>query len=251
VSAQKQHVVLCGYRDWALNAFSRIESVADAAMWNVDFFTAKSSQELDRHLDTLARLRSSGSCELPDDVLFCAGWSWIIPRKTVEGNLCVGMHPSDLPAFAGGSPIQHQILQGVRSTKATLFRMRPQLDAGEIVCKSDMSLEGHMADVFKELERVTVDLFVRFWSARREDRLAFTPQRAGDVPLKRLRPEDSDVTWRLQCHEHAGSHLPFRVRDLWDHVRCREDPYPNAYVEDETGRLMFKRVEFEPVRSST
>ena len=34
------------------------------------------------------------------------------------------------------------------------------------------------------------------------------------------------------------------AQNLYDTIRCREDPYPNAYIEDETGRLIFKRVEF-------
>jgi len=27
-------------------------------------------------------------------------------------------------------------------------------------------------------------------------------------------------------------------------MRCREDPYPNAFIEDKTGRLLFKKVDF-------
>lgn len=234
---QKHHVILCGYRDWALNAFSRIEAIADSAMWNIDFSVVKSPQELTRHHDVLTRLQQTQ----PDDVIFCAGWSWILPRETVESNLCVGVHPSDLPAFAGGSPIQHQVLCGVRNTKASLFRMRHQLDAGEVVCKSDITLDGHMTDVFKELERVTVDLFVRFWTARREERLTFTPQHVTATPFKRLKPEDSRVTGDMFMYTTCAH--------MWDRIRCREDPYPNAYLEDFTGRLTFKRVEFEPATS--
>ena len=27
-------------------------------------------------------------------------------------------------------------------------------------------------------------------------------------------------------------------------IRCREDPYPNAFIEDKHGKLFFKKVEF-------
>ena len=39
--------------------------------------------------------------------------------------------------------------------------------------------------------------------------------------------------------------LKMTARDLYDKMRCLEDPYPNAYIQDETGKLYFKLVSFK------
>jgi len=35
------------------------------------------------------------------------------------------------------------------------------------------------------------------------------------------------------------------TRELYNFIRCRQDPYPNVYLEDEFGKLIFKNVEYE------
>lgn len=230
----KTHVILAGYRDWALNAFSRIESIADNAGWDLTFQVVTTDHALSLACNALYEGNS------PHTVVFLAGWSWIVPVAIVDKIVCVGMHPSDLPAYAGGSPIQHQVGDGVTQTKATLFRLRSQLDGGEIVCKVPLSLEGHMTDIFTALERATTQLFVQYWTAVEAGTLTFTPQVGRTIPRKRFRPEYSMIP--------RSTLASASCRELWNVIRCREDPYPNAYLEDETGRLLLTRVEFQPVQ---
>lgn len=232
----KTHIILAGYRDWALNAFSRIESIADDMGWDVTFQTVTSDSAL------------TSVCAMLDDspmrsgsVVFLAGWSWILPSWLVKNITCVGVHPSDLPAYAGGSPIQHQVSDGITQTKATLFRLRSQIDAGEIVCKAPLSLEGHMTDIFAALERATTQLFVQYWTAAEAGTLTFTPQINATTPRRRLKPEYSMIP--------RSTLASAPCKELWNIIRCREDPYPNAYLEDETGKLILRHVEFVPSQS--
>ena len=55
---------------------------------------------------------------------------------------------------------------------------------------------------------------------------------------RRIKPENS----KLENPIINGKIMS--CKDMWNHIRCREDPYPNAYFEDETGVLMIKNVEF-------
>ena len=50
------------------------------------------------------------------------------------------LHPSDLPKFRGGSPIQNQIINGVKKTKISIFRINSEIDAGDIVAKAPLDL---------------------------------------------------------------------------------------------------------------
>ena len=43
------------------------------------------------------------------------------------------LHPSALPKFRGGSPIQNQIIRNIKNSKVTLFKMNEKIDAGPII----------------------------------------------------------------------------------------------------------------------
>jgi hypothetical protein len=60
-------------------------------------------------------------------------------------------------------------------------------------------------------------------------------------------PESEQVPRRIPAHSRIDKSelLKMTARDLYDRMRCLEDPYPNAYIEDETGKLYFKLVLFK------
>ena len=220
------HVLFCGYRDWALTTLANVKSLVP----DVDFALVSNPEEM-------AAALAKG--EKPDLIL-CVGWSWILPPSLVDSIPTVGIHPSDLPAYAGGSPIQHQILDGITDTRASLFRLTSKLDRGPILAKAPLSLEGRLSEVFDELASVSSRLicgFLRDYPASLE-RTVLAESDFQEGPRKRLLPKDSELTFekisKMNC------------RELYDFIRCHEDPYPNAYFEDETGKVLIKCAEFEP-----
>jgi methionyl-tRNA formyltransferase len=61
----------------------------------------------------------------------------------------------------------------------------------------------------------------------------------GTVKLrKRLQPENSEIK-KEQFTQYSLQHI-------YNLIRARENPYPNAYIEDTTGRLYIRKVDFEP-----
>ena len=216
-------ILFAGYRDWSIDVFGCVRSS----------FT---HDEL-----MLRRVRSQDELEFRArtedwDALILMGWSWKIPADIINKMLVVGMHPSDLPAYAGGSPIQNQIIDGLKESKATLFKLNENFDSGEIIAKQSYSLEGHLGHVFDEIMNASICLVCQFIKAYPNVNLV--PQGEGGFTRKRLKPEQSTLTReqfdKMKCNE------------LYDFIRCREDPYPNVVLEDETGELIFTRVEFRP-----
>ena len=57
----------------------------------------------------------------------------------------------------------------------------------------------------------------------------------GNFGLKRT-PRDSKLSKK--------DLISLSARELYNFIRCLEDPYPNAYIEDETGRMPLKKVTF-------
>ena len=61
------------------------------------------------------------------------------------------LHPSPLPKYRGGSPIQNQIIRGVVDSMVTIFVMNDKIDAGDIIAQSPFLL------------RVIYQLFLIVW----------------------------------------------------------------------------------------
>ena len=99
-------VIYCAYREWAIEAMNICAPLVSLSLeGNATLVTSK--EELITKFN-----------ELQPDVVIVVGWSWKIPDYILDSSYVVGMHPSDLPAYAGGSPIQNQIMDGVIETKA-------------------------------------------------------------------------------------------------------------------------------------
>ena len=69
-------------------------------------------------------------------IIVLLGWSWILRKEIVNNYYVIGIHPSDLPNYAGGSPIQNQIINGISSSKCTLFKVTRDIDQGPILGKN-------------------------------------------------------------------------------------------------------------------
>jgi len=215
-------VLFCGYRDWAIDVYFNLDSMIDNDDVSLDHVTSP---------DDLTRKTN----ETHYDLILTAGWSWMIEKHIIDNSIVLGMHPSNLPDYAGGSPIQNQIIDGLKTSFATLFRLMPnKFDNGPIIAKLPISLEGHIDDIFNELEKTTTTLFML--AIEKYPALDGTEQPPGGFVRKRIKPEASRLS--------RAHFTVFTCEQIYDRIRCREDPYPNTYIEDETGRLYFRRVEF-------
>jgi methionyl-tRNA formyltransferase len=221
-------ILMAAYRDWAMNVYHET--------WvEINKNGQKHFIECAQTPDELIDYMKNDTW----DAVVLVGWSWKVPADIVNNNIVVGMHPSDLPKYAGGSPIQNQIIDGIKQTNATLFKLNEQFDQGEIVDKEPIDLRGHLSDVFRNIANASVNLIKRF--VENFPNNTYTPQIGEKHVVRRLKPEHSRINNPVNS---LGKHLS--CEELWNHIRCREDPYPNAYFEDETGKLVIKHVEFIP-----
>tara|TARA_B100000674_G_scaffold498856_1_gene539978 strand:- start:4797 stop:5456 length:660 start_codon:yes stop_codon:yes gene_type:complete len=211
--------ILCfGYRDWAIEIYNRL---ADCSRLDVHIFTEKELLTVD------LVIRHS-----PDFILFY-GWSWYVPSEIVSGYSCLMLHPSALPSFRGGSPLQNQIIRGVTSTKSTIFLMDHGLDTGDILRQAELSLEGNIPDIFSRLSTsgfdMTVDIINNGFNA--------IPQSNVDCSVfKRRTPSDSEITQSELQHQSA--------KYLYNKVRMLTGPYPRAYIRTSDGKkLLLHSVE--------
>ncbi len=170
----------------------------------------------------------------PDLVLFY-GWSKIIDDSILNDFICLMLHPSALPKFRGGSPLQNQIINGVKDSKITIFRMNQELDAGDIVAQCDLNLRGSIDEIFYRLEdlgaKLTNDFLENGISYKKQDHTKATY-------FKRRKPEESELT----IDEISNQTSEY----LFNKIRMLGDPYPNAFIKTKDGKkILIKLAEIE------
>lgn len=206
-------IACVGYREWALEIYDRLAQSNDHTyrIWrsNTDFSEA-----------ALRQFR-------PDLVLFY-GWSWFIPESILQDYKCLMLHPSPLPRYRGGSPIQNQIIAGEKDSKVSIFIMNMEMDSGDIVAQEDLSLEGSLDEIFSRMvdagERLTLDIM--------NNGLKPVPQDHNQATYcKRRKPEDSEIT-----NEELKN---CSAEYLYNKIRMLAAPYPNAFIQTVDGGKLY------------
>lgn len=171
------------------------------------------------------------------DIVCYYGWSWIIKDPILSSYICLCLHPSPLPKYRGGSPIQHQIISGETESAVSVFRIGKGLDDGDVYMQQPMSLSGTIEDIFNQMVSLGVEITKQFIVDSIHDKVIFTPQQhlVENPPLKRRTVEQSKLTLKqikILTYE-----------ELYNFVRALTSPYPNAQISFPEGELFLQEVQ--------
>ncbi len=171
------------------------------------------------------------------EVVFYYGWSWIVKEPILSEYICLCLHPSPLPKYRGGTPIQHQIIAGEKMSAVSVFEMGEGLDDGAIYKQLPMSLEGTLDDVLFRMIDLGVVATKQFICDLDNDEVVFVPQKDLELhpPLKRRKPEDGEIVLK-DVEAMEFTHLHNVVRSL-------ADPYPNAYILFPGKKVLLQKVQ--------
>jgi methionyl-tRNA formyltransferase len=197
--------ILCvGYRDWALNIYDKIaQNYSDG---DVNIIASH-----DEYSDSFVI-----SCN-PDLILFY-GWSWMISKDIISKYKCIMLHPSKLPKYRGGSPIQNQIIRGEKDSAVTLFLMNEKVDAGPIIFQKSMSLSGSINDIFNRIVELGYQGTMQFLN----NPINGIKQVEEDATyFERRTKEQSEITLK-ELKEQPSEYIHNKVRML-------QNPYPLPY----------------------
>lgn len=247
-------VYLFAYREWAFD-------VAYGLWWidkdvKIDgvftppehLETAKSVLELfdDRDDDRLVQIAPVATVDPkklsdiqdyfdPTDILLFYGWSWMVPKMFTDKFLCICLHPSPLPKYRGGSPIQNQVLAGETESAVTLFKMGEGLDDGPICFQQTIPLDGRLREILQRITNAGIEGTQKLVRDHRAGKLTFVPQDESQATFcKRRKPSDSEI-------------LPTdTAQQIYDKVRCLQYPYPYAYFVAADGKKIYlKDIDYE------
>jgi len=167
------------------------------------------------------------------DLIFFIGWSEIIPTDIVANNYCICLHPSPLPKYRGGSPIQHQIINGDYDSAISFFIMDSGIDTGDILYQVPLRLDGELSDIFFNIinkSYTVLCIIINDYSKDKE--LVGTPQ--NDI-------ESSNYKRRTQSMSEIviSDFSEYTASQLYDKIRSLQDPYPNAFIRCKDDTILY------------
>lgn len=207
-------IYICAYRDWAIDVFNEVNEWADCIL-------IKTAKDLEDISSTFSE----------SDKIFFIGWSWIVSDKIIKKYECICMHPSPLPKYRGGSPIQHQIINGERLSAVTFFKMTDKLDAGEIIFRLPMSLEGELKDVTNRMIPLVITSIFYILNNKLQGQLQDEEEA---TYFKRRKPIESEIKYDDIKNKTA--------EQLYNKIRSLQDPYPNAYIVCKDGKKLYLKT---------
>ena len=168
------------------------------------------------------------------DVAFFYGWSWIVDERVLNSCICLCLHPSMLPLYRGGTPLQHQIIAGEEVGGVTIFQMQKGIDNGDIYRQRTISLIGTLDDIFIRIVCVGIELTTRFVEDIKIGPVTFIPQIGLDTHkvYPRRRAEQSEIL--------KSDLLLLTRKNLINKIRALATPYPNAYIQFNDGKLVLE-----------
>ena len=138
------------------------------------------------------------------------------------------LHPSPLPKYRGGSPIQNQIINDEKISTVTLFIMDEGIDTGNIIAKKEFSLNGDISQIFNRISNVGFELTRQI--LKEDYTVTFQDHEKATVYTRR-KPEESEITIN-EIQNKSAIYLHNKIRML-------QDPYPNAYIKTIDGKKLF------------
>ena len=213
-----EKILFCGYRDWALSIFADLELY----VYNFQFDLAEDKDAMSRKLATHDY-----------NVVLFIGWSWIIDSSIVDSKFCICLHPSPLPKYRGGSPVQHQIINGESTSAVTLFTMDNELDHGPILWQQEYALQGQLDSIFTDIHQLGTTGLIKILSQYYKDKKFVGVDQDHDNAtfFTRRRPSQSEIK--------VDDFTKYTAEELYNKVRALQTPYPNAYITCKDGTKLF------------
>lgn len=166
------------------------------------------------------------------DVLLIYGWSWLIPKEIFEKYLTLILHTSPLPKYRGGSPLQHQIMAGEKTSAVTIFKANEGLDTGPIYGQVSFPLNGSLDQIFKRIISKGTATTCKVLEGIANGTIHPIQQDSSKATtFKRRRSQESELS--IKDFETRTS------RELYNFIRALADPYPNAYIVCKDGKKIF------------
>lgn len=176
------------------------------------------------------------------DLLLTCGLSEELGKEIVTRIEAIGVHCAELDRYSYGTPIQLQIIDGIRYSKHRVFSFtyeenstRAHTHNRKYANEVTLDLSGNMSDILEQLTATSKVLFNQFLDEYPNNEWKTWPEE--DIIRAKRIPRDSGLS--------KEKLMQMDTEQMYNFFRCLEDPYPNGYIEDEKGCLYVERVRYK------
>ena len=98
------------------------------------------------------------------DMIVVISYGVILRDNVLESAPCVNIHPSDLPAYRGPSPIRTALYNGDTKSAVCLMAVTPELDAGDIYMRHEFDIAPNDTndDIEKLVSKIGADMLIQY-----------------------------------------------------------------------------------------
>jgi len=163
------------------------------------------------------------------DLIVTAAYGQILPKSLLDAPEygCINVHASLLPELRGGAPIHYAIMQGKKETGVTIMYMVEQLDAGDMLSQSKVTIEenDHVGSLHDKLSEAGAELLLE--TLPRLFAKEISPIKQDDTKAtfaKNIKREQEKIDW---TQEHSA---------VYNHIRGL-NPWPVAFTTYENKNM--------------
>lgn len=176
------------------------------------------------------------------DLIISCGWSEELGADVIQKIEAIGVHCAELDRYSYGTPIQLQIIDGITKSKHRIFSFtydeksprahtHNRLYSHEV----DLDLTGNMEDILEQMTATSKALFNMYLNDYPNIKWQEWP--AETIKRPKRGSKDSKLT--------KEQVMKMTTKEMYNFFRSLEDPYPNGYIEDETGKLYINHVTYK------
>ena len=210
-------IIFFAYREWAIEIYKKIIHHYNN---KIEFLLISNKLSVD--IDIIDSIN-------PEIILFY-GWSWMIEDKIIKKYRCICLHPSLLPKYRGGSPIQNQIINGENESGVTLFEMTQDLDGGPIIFQKQFSLDGSLFDILDRVIKLgtigTIELIENISNLELKEQ-----DNDNSTEYKRRKPHESEIK--------PDDFLKHEAEYFYNFVRALQNPYPLPFIKCKNNSILY------------
>ena len=160
--------------------------------------------------------------DINPDVIFILGWSQIFDEELIDlpKKYIIGSHPSDLPYGAGRAPVVWTILEDLRKSAVSFFKINKEVDAGNLVFQKHFHIPER-ADSTLLYNLVALNLSEGFVEIYKQIQSNTLSEQKQDMSRRTVRPKRIFEDGKIDFNKTAN--------EIDRLIRATTEPYPAAF----------------------
>ena len=155
-------------------------------------------------------------------LIISAGCPYIFPQELINSakKKVINLHAGPLPGYRGGSPLNWQMINGVKYIGVSVIKMSKGLDSGPIYEKAKFKLkdEYNIYDVHQRVNKIFSILTIKA-IGKIQKNINPSPQSSKKIKIYKQRTDkDGLINWKK-----------LNAKEVYNFVRAISKPYPGAY----------------------